>query len=55
MTGFLDFMKYAGSSEATDLGKKAVSFTEETLTLLREIRDELRDARLAREEKDDGR
>jgi hypothetical protein len=55
MTGFLDFMKYMGTPEAADLGKKASGFTDEVITLLTDIRDELRAARLAREESNDGK
>lgn len=55
MADFLGFMKFAASDDAAALGKKASNFTDDVVTLLTEIRDELRAARIAREEKDDGR
>lgn len=51
----LDFLKYMAGPEAQDLGKKASNFTDDVVLLLTEIRDELRAARLAREEKENGR
>lgn len=55
MADFLSFMKFAGSPEAADLGKKASSFTDDVITLLTDIRAELREHNAREREREESR